>query len=219
MLPDGDDASEMLRNASDDVDETPLPDGDEEFLDRLDRAVASGGEARQSEVSSRNGGVDAAESVTAARNATRPTQPDVPAPTYAERTENIERLMQSMRFMARNGAQTARIELSPPELGHVELHVTVENGVANATLRAESSEAQRLLLANAEQLRQHMEAQGVELGGFDVFVDHGDSGPHEEMLDGRPRRRRRDRSAAVEDAPPPDADPLPPGRRTVNTIA
>jgi len=60
------------------------------------------------------------------------------------------------------------MELRPPELGRVELRVEMKDGVLNASLRADSSDAQQVLRDALTQLRSRLELEGVRAGQLSV---------------------------------------------------
>jgi len=69
-----------------------------------------------------------------------------------------------------------RLRLHPPELGSLRLEITVQNGVMNARLEAESAAARSLLLDNLPALRERLAEMDVKIQQFDVELDARSSG-------------------------------------------
>lgn len=84
-----------------------------------------------------------------------------------ERMRLVQRVARAFQNVDEEGG-TLRLRLSPPELGALQLEVTVRNGVLDARLSAETPQAQALLLDNVAALRDRLADQGVRLGQFDV---------------------------------------------------
>jgi hypothetical protein len=76
---------------------------------------------------------------------------------------------QTAANLVSDGGGTARIVLSPPTLGHVEVRVTVEaSGTAHIAITAATAEGYAALAANHSGLLQHLEQRGVPLGSVQM---------------------------------------------------
>jgi hypothetical protein len=99
-----------------------------------------------------------------------PPPPERPAPPRAA----YETVVESVRVLARAGGGEARIELSPPDLGRVDVTVVVEDGHVAARLEVERPEVAQLLLRSSSELREELAALGLSVE--DVTVESGASG-------------------------------------------
>jgi flagellar hook-length control protein FliK len=73
-----------------------------------------------------------------------------------------------IQVAARGGASTARIVLTPPELGHVEIRLHYSEGGVSATVVADRPEAAQALSQSTGELRRALESQGLSVHGLDV---------------------------------------------------
>ncbi len=99
----------------------------------------------------------------------------------AQMAENIEKIEQAVRQSVRNNLSEMSIQLSPPELGKISIHLEMQSGSLSATIKTETNDAQQYLSQNIEQLRHNLEVQGIDLDKFDVNVDVGDSGHNDQQ--------------------------------------
>jgi flagellar hook-length control protein FliK len=100
-----------------------------------------------------------------------------------------EQLRAVLRPLPRSGdgSYRLRLELSPPDLGRVDLHVELRDGVMHASIRAEHARTAELVRNALDDLRSQLDADGVRAG--DLNVD--DSGTREQ----REQPEHRDTSA------------------------
>lgn len=68
-----------------------------------------------------------------------------------------------------------RLRLRPPELGSLQLEVTMEQGSLRAKLEADTQMARSVLLDNLPQLRDRLTEQGIRIEQFDIDVAQHDS--------------------------------------------
>jgi flagellar hook-length control protein FliK len=88
-------------------------------------------------------------------------------------TETIDGLL---RIAARAGGATARITLTPPELGSVEIRLRVRGSNVVAELTADSSQGAQALGQSVSDLRRALEAQGLVVQSLDVRQAGADAG-------------------------------------------
>ena len=86
----------------------------------------------------------------------------------------IHRVAQAIQAAPRRGG-ILRLRLSPPELGSLQLEVTIHKGVLSAKLETESHMTCAVLLEHLPQLRDRLEEQGMRVAQFDVDVSHRDA--------------------------------------------
>ena len=125
-----------------------------------------------------------------------PRTSDPPAPVEEARLmptleDRFPDLMQQVR---ERGHVEVRMELHPPELGRMHLHLALEDGEVSVRMFVENDGAKQVLDTQMEPLRVRFEEMGVSLGQFDVRRD-GNSGeqhpPQEfEMASDQPRSGR-----------------------------
>jgi flagellar hook-length control protein FliK len=71
------------------------------------------------------------------------------------------------------GRVEARLDLHPPELGRMQLHLAMEDGHMNLRLVVQNDAVKRLMEAQQEPLRVRFADMGVSVGQFDVRRDGG----------------------------------------------
>jgi hypothetical protein len=84
--------------------------------------------------------------------------------------EPLPKILDRMVWMVQGGVQKTTVELSPPELGRIQLNLVIENGQIRGVLGTESPMVKELIDANLNQLRAQLEAQGFIVQSFDVMV-------------------------------------------------
>ena len=75
-----------------------------------------------------------------------------------------------MVWMTQMGEQRARIAISPPDLGRLDLEIVMKNGHLQANLSAESLVVKEIIEANLNHLKQHLSDQGFVVERFDVSL-------------------------------------------------
>jgi flagellar hook-length control protein FliK len=103
----------------------------------------------------------------AARTTSRIAEPAPlrPRVTLAQLAEEVRAIV---RLAAGGGLATARISLSPPELGQVEIRLRYRAGGVLAELSAESVQAAQALGQASSDLRRSLEQQGLIVLGLDI---------------------------------------------------
>lgn len=86
------------------------------------------------------------------------------------------------------GAASVHLEVQPPELGRVRVHVALADQKVYATVITERSELHDFLLQHQRRLQLDLNTYGLDVGGFQVAVDsqeHGRSHPNWSFVYGR----------------------------------
>lgn len=107
--------------------------------------------------------------------------------------DNVGRLVQAMRVMARPGAWEANVRLNPEHLGDVSIAVRVERNMVSAVVNAESSGVRQWLESQEQAMRNGMAEHGLQLERFVVQRDgQRREAPEHEQQQGRrsPRGRQ-----------------------------
>lgn len=115
------------------------------------------------------------------------------APTETPGPDNVGRLVQAMRVMARPGAWEANVRLNPEHLGEVTIAVRVERNTVSAVVNAESAGVCEWLEGQEQTMREGMAEHGLELDRFVVQRDgRRREAPEQEQPQGRhaPRGRQ-----------------------------
>ena len=88
----------------------------------------------------------------------------------------LPKIADRMIFMIRAGEQKSRLLITPPELGKLDIDLTVKNGHIHASLSAENVAVKEIIEANFNQLKQQLNDQGLTLDKFEVNVglENGD---------------------------------------------
>ncbi|MDD2748469.1 MAG: flagellar hook-length control protein FliK [Acidithiobacillus sp.] len=85
-----------------------------------------------------------------------------------------EALGQQVQFLLGQGIQQATLQLNPPHLGPLEVHLDIQaNGQANATFISPHPEVLQAISAAIPQLQQSFAAAGMSLGQANVGADGG----------------------------------------------
>jgi flagellar hook-length control protein FliK len=116
------------------------------------------------------------EAVAQAEVAARPTAsqagdvrvlPEIPVRNEAE-------IVQQTRVLIQNGGGQARIQLHPPQLGELGVKLVVTEHSVQLGFTAERAALAELLARHLPELRQAMDAQGLQIDRFSVDVRHRD---------------------------------------------
>ena len=91
--------------------------------------------------------------------------------------ENETEIVRQVRLLAQNGGGRAQITLHPPELGGLSLRLTVVHDSVQLSVIADRSAVAELIARHLPELRQALEAQGLQIDQAEVNVrDHEQPG-------------------------------------------
>jgi|GEM_PF-3322648 len=90
--------------------------------------------------------------------------------SYDQTTSTIPTIVDRMQWMVEEGKQKARIQLSPPELGHIDLQLVMDHGHVRAQLGAENLLVKEMIESNVGQLKQQLAGLGFVVEEFNVYV-------------------------------------------------
>ncbi|MGM0449876.1 MAG: flagellar hook-length control protein FliK [Pseudomonadota bacterium] len=79
-----------------------------------------------------------------------------------------EQVAGKIAWLAGRSIQSADIQLNPPDMGPIEVRVSVQNDQAQVTVNAQNSQVREMLELNSSRLRDMLEQEGLNLSGFDV---------------------------------------------------
>lgn len=84
--------------------------------------------------------------------------------------EPLPGVLDRMVIMIKNGEQSGRLVIQPPELGKIDIDLTVKNGHVQANLSTENFLIKEIIEANLDQLKQQLTDQGLVVEQFNVSV-------------------------------------------------
>lgn len=102
---------------------------------------------------------------------TAPATPPPPVPVHADAefaTTNHDRIVTSVRSQLMPNGGSMHIRLDPPELGALQIHVRMVDGVMQASFETSNDQATRLLSHTLSQLKTALETQGVNVEKLQV---------------------------------------------------
>ena len=108
-----------------------------------------------------------------ASNPTPAAQPK-PTPAVEQVANQVGTHLDQLRQMGRVELQ---LDLHPPELGRVQLHLALEDGKVNVHMTVQDENTKRLIDQQMEPLRVRFSEMGVSVGQFDVRRDGSSSHP------------------------------------------
>ena len=87
-----------------------------------------------------------------------------------------EQVAGKIAWIAGRSIQSADIQLNPPDMGPIDVRVSVQNDQAQVTVNAQNAQVREMLEANSSRLRDMLEQEGLSLADFDVSDDAPDGG-------------------------------------------
>lgn len=84
-----------------------------------------------------------------------------------------QEMQEKVRWLMKEGVQTAEIHLDPPELGSLTVKVSLDSDGASVSFSAATPQARDLLESQIQRLRELLAQQGVDLSKVDVNVSQG----------------------------------------------
>lgn len=82
--------------------------------------------------------------------------------------EPLPKIVDRMVWMVRQGEQISRIQISPPELGRMDLSIVIKQGHLHAHVSAENPMVKEIIEAGLQQLKQQLGNLGFTIERFDV---------------------------------------------------
>ena len=89
--------------------------------------------------------------------------------------EVMEQIVQSMRLIVSGNFSEMRIQLKPEHLGDMTMKIATINSIVTAQFTVESQRVKEIIEANFNQLRDSLNAQGIEIGNVEVSVSQDQS--------------------------------------------
>jgi len=132
-----------------------------------------------------------------------PAPPPGVTPTTDDGAPLVSRLVETMRWQAREGGGQVEIRLRPEVLGAVTVSLVVRDGVVKATVVAESAAARAYLQGEVAGLEAALEARGLTLEHLDIREDAllEQRGRDDDRREPPPERQAPARLVRSDDAP------------------
>lgn len=107
--------------------------------------------------------------------------------TAASLPDPLPKIVDKMMLMIRTGEYKSRLQITPPELGKLDIDLTIKNGHIHANLSTENAVVKEIIEANLNQLKQQLNDQGLTVERFDVMVglDYGEQKNSNTWAEGR----------------------------------
>jgi len=84
--------------------------------------------------------------------------------------EPLPRVFDRMVIMIKNGEQTGKLMIQPPELGKIDIDLSIKSGHVQANLTTENLAVKEIIEANLNQLKQQLNDQGLIVEQLNVSV-------------------------------------------------
>jgi flagellar hook-length control protein FliK len=97
--------------------------------------------------------------------------------------DNHPNIVQSVKTQLLPTGGTMKLRLDPPQLGALQVHVQLKNGVMTASFQTSNDQATKMLSHSLGQLKQALEAQGVTVGKMHVQQSAKDQTPADQSAD------------------------------------
>ena len=127
--------------------------------------------------------------------------------------ETVERIARTISVSHRQGVHRVRLQLYPPELGSLRVHLTLEGDQLAARLTAETQAARQMLLDHLPTLERSLAVQGIEVRHFQVTTTSEESPTAWQDESGGQQADSPDSGGTADDGSDPyqaDADPWAP---------
>ena len=99
----------------------------------------------------------------------------------------LPKIVDRILFMIRTGEYQSRLQITPPELGKLDIDLIIKNGHIHANLSTENAAVKEIIQANLNQLKNQLNSQGYFVDRFDVMVgpDNGNRRDSNAWAEGR----------------------------------
>jgi flagellar hook-length control protein FliK len=92
--------------------------------------------------------------------------------TPAQKTENIQQIMNQAQILLKNGGGEVKVEMSPEGMGNIQLKLQVLDGKVQMHMSTETKEAKKLIETSINELKQSLAAQQLSMENVKVDVVH-----------------------------------------------
>jgi flagellar hook-length control protein FliK len=158
-----------------------LKQGDQKVKQEITSAIASGNTAAETDTAAAKG---SNADILNFNEATQVAGPDaqsiarisegvdlkIKAKSTYNLPEPLPKVLDRMVIMIKNGEQTGKLIIQPPELGKIDINLTIKDGHIQANLSAENYAVKEIIETNLNQLKQQLTDQGLIVEQFKVSV-------------------------------------------------
>ncbi len=88
----------------------------------------------------------------------------------ALKSQILNSVENSIKFMIADGENKVSIKLYPPELGKIQVELVIKDNQVNARINTENIAVKEVILTNLDQLKSNIESAGILVNQFDVEV-------------------------------------------------
>ncbi len=113
----------------------------------------------------------------ASTSGTQTNTPVVPAVDVKQIEQLVERIVATVRQTQSTGQQL-KIRLSPPELGTLQIEVSLKNGEYTAKLEVQNNRVQKVINDNMAQLKESLSKSGIAIDRIEVNINTDSSEDH-----------------------------------------
>jgi flagellar hook-length control protein FliK len=119
-----------------------------------------------------------------------------------ERSSNIQTIVETVKEMQNNIVEKATVDLSPPNLGKVEIELIKQQDRLIITLKVQTNEAKELLEKNSKELASRLSTLGFKVEQIDIKTPHKTEedqlSNHQEQKENQNHERRQKRQQEQE---------------------
>lgn len=106
-------------------------------------------------------------------------QGNTPAGTNTLQNNVMEQLLENIKTLRNGNTSEIKLQLTPPALGTVRLHLTEENDEVRAKIYVENAEVKAAIQNNIHRLKESIATNGVEIHRVEVYVQNESKNNHE----------------------------------------
>ncbi len=106
-------------------------------------------------------------------------QGNTPAGTNTLQNNLMEQLLENIKTLRNGNTSEIKLQLTPPALGTVRLHLTEENDEVRAKIYVENAEVKAAIQNNIHRLKESIATNGVEIHRVEVYVQNESKNNHE----------------------------------------
>lgn len=123
-----------------------------------------------------------------------------------------QQLRERLMLMSANGIQRAEIRLDPPDLGTLNIRITVQQDQAHVNFQAQTPQAREMIEQAMPRLRELMEQQGLQLADSEVSQQQQGSGDDQQQQFGQGGEAEQAELDWTAEVALQNGEPLAPGR-------
>lgn len=123
----------------------------------------------------------------------------------------MDRIAENSQVLMRTGYSRVKLTLNPPQLGTLDLDLSIERDRVKMVLRAENGEVRHVLQSNMDQLKATLQDQGLSIDRLDVLVQDRGGDRNQETFQGNLSFGREQTQQGGNGGAREEPHPAPPG--------